>query len=324
MSQAETNPIEAYLLSSFLGPLLRQEGWTDLTYNGESFFVEANQGGRRKLDLEAGIPQVGALLRQVANMAERQFSYQSPILDVSFGHYRLCATFLSLTRVRDKKSYSFALRKESEGSVIQSGSPFFPGESESILLSALAKRDSIVIGGETGSGKTELQKYLLIHMAPSTRVIVIDNVDELEQVRGNGQLDLTSWLVDENTPAGSFSALVKSSLRFDPDYLLLAEARGGEMWEGLCCAMSGHPLLITLHSSTLENMPSRIARLAQMKGSQMVYDDLLCDVKESFQTFVLVGKHLENGMMKRQVEEIGRLEGGEMKILFSARKGGEA
>ncbi len=312
----EESALVNYLESSFLHEALKEPGLNDIAYNGEAFFLESSLCGRKPLHIAANKEAVGAFLRQIANLSERQFSYLNPILDVSFGRYRLSACFLSLTRVNDEKSYSFSLRIESRGSILSDDSSFFPKQSKEILLDCLDRKESLVIGGETGSGKTELQKFLLLQLKPSTRVLVIDNVEELELIRGIGDIDLTTWVTDPQGRGGDCASLIRTALRFNPDFLVLAEARGGEMFEALNCSMSGHPVILTVHSSSLEAMPSRLARLAQMRGQAMVYSDLLIDVMESFKTYVLVRKRMQNGKLERIISKIGRIEGKEMKVLY--------
>lgn len=300
--------LTAYVEDSFLKPLLENPYITDVSYNGVDIFYENSKRGRRKWDEKVSSEQVGDFLRQIANFAEKQFSYLEPVLDVSFSRYRLNASFLSVTRVRDKKSYSFALRIGHEGTAIADDSDFFGGKSRRILLKALANHESIVIAGETGSGKTELQKYLLLHLPPSTRVIVIDNVEELELSRGDGELDLTSWLVDEKNPHATFSALIKNALRNNPDYLLVAESRGKEMLDALSCVMSGHPIITTLHAKDLKAMPYRMARMAMMAGDTIHYDDVLGDIYHHFTVMVYLRKKMVDGEIKRYIETIGRLD----------------
>ena len=78
---------------------------------------------------------------------------------------------------------------------------FFGENSKRILLKAIKNKQSIVIGGETGAGKTELQKYLLMRLEPSSRVIVIDNVEEFlknrsEQLNNPSIESLLESLID--------------------------------------------------------------------------------------------------------------------------------
>lgn len=298
--------LKEFLETSFISPLLEKEGITDISYNGEYIFYQSNKYGRRKSEIDVTPSQVASFLRQIANYSEKQFSFLDPILDVSFSRYRINATFLSLTRVRNKKSYSFSIRIAYEGSVLENDDSFFGGNSKRILLKAIKNKQSIVIGGETGTGKTELQKYLLMRLEPSSRVIVIDNVEELEMVRADDNLDLTSWVVDERNKKASYASLIKNALRNNPDYLVLAESRGEEMLDALNCVMSGHPIITTMHAKDIKAMPYRMARMAMMGEKKLEYDDLLGDIYHHFSLFVYVKRELIDGQVRRFIETIAR------------------
>ena len=298
--------LKEFLETSFISPLLKKEGITDISYNGEYIFYQSNKYGRRKSEIDVTPSQVASFLRQIANYSEKQFSFLDPILDVSFSRYRINATFLSLTRVRNKKSYSFSIRIAYEGSVLENDDSFFGENSKRILLKAIKNKQSIVIGGETGAGKTELQKYLLMRLEPSSRVIVIDNVEELEMVRADDNLDLTSWVVDERNKKASYASLIKNALRNNPDYLVLAESRGEEMLDALNCVMSGHPIITTMHAKDIKAMPYRMARMAMMGEKKLEYDDLLGDIYHHFSLFVYVKRELIDGQVRRFIEAIAR------------------
>ncbi|MCI6215493.1 MAG: CpaF/VirB11 family protein [Mollicutes bacterium] len=298
--------LKEFLETSFISPLLEKEGITDISYNGEYIFYQSNKFGRRKSEIDVTPSQVASFLRQIANYSEKQFSFLDPILDVSFSRYRINATFLSLTRVRNKKSYSFSIRIAYEGSVLENDDSFFGENSKRILLKAIKNKQSIVIGGETGAGKTELQKYLLMRLEPSSRVIVIDNVEELEMVRADDNLDLTSWVVDERNKKASYASLIKNALRNNPDYLVLAESRGEEMLDALNCVMSGHPIITTMHAKDIKAMPYRMARMAMMGEKKLEYDDLLGDIYHHFSLFVYVKRELIDGQVRRFIEAIAR------------------
>ena len=177
-----------------------------------------------------------------------------------------------------------------------------------MLLDAISQGKSIIIGGETGCGKTELQKFLLLHLPANTRVIVIDNVQELELSRGSGDIDMTSWLVDEKNPDASFSALIRNALRNNPDYLLVAESRGPEMLDALNAVMSGHPLITTLHALDAPSIPHRIARLAMQAGRNLVYEELLADIYHHLSVIVYLKRSKDKkGRIFRRISELGFL-----------------
>ena len=310
--------VTKFLETSFIASLLDKPNITDVSFNGESIYYEDRAHGRKRSGIQVTNEDVGAFLRQIANMCEKQFSYMSPILDVSFSRYRLNATFQSITRVFERKAFSFSLRIASEGSAVESDDSFFPWKSRRLLLNAIHNHESIVIAGETGAGKTELQKYLLMSLPMSTRVIVIDNIGELERCRGDGLLDLTSWMVDERFPDSSFPALIRNALRNNPDYLVVAESRGGEMLSTLNAVMSGHPIITTLHAKDVSSIPYRMARMAQSGDRNLVYEDLLGDIYHHFSLLVYVSKSFEGGKIRRRISSLGRVNEAkkEVEILY--------
>ena len=299
--------LREFLETGFLSPLLNKEAITDVSYNGEALFYEDRIHGRRRSAIKVTDEQIGAFLRQIANLSEKQFSYLNPVLDVSFSRYRLNATFLSITRVYERKRYSFSLRIGHDGSAVEEDESFFPKNTRRILLDAVRDGKSIVIAGETGAGKTELQKYLIMNLPIYSRAIVIDNLGELERCRGNELLDLTSWTVDERFEDSRFPALIRNALRNNPDYLIVAEARGEEMMSALNAVMSGHPIITTLHAKDIAAIPYRMARLAQSGGSNLHFDDLLADIYHHFDLVVYVSKSVRDGLIYRRISAVGQL-----------------
>ena len=60
------------------------------------------------------------------------------------------------------------------------------------IINSLENSITYLLYGITGSGKTELQKYLLSKFKESSRVIVIDNVDELDSDFINQNIDIAN------------------------------------------------------------------------------------------------------------------------------------
>ena len=200
----------------------------------------------------------------------------------------------SIVRVENDKSCSFALRISSKESRIEPNSEFINDKCEKYLISCLENEQSIMIAGKTGSGKTELQKYLLSKLKKNTRVIVIDNVQELENLRQYEDLDLTSWQVTPNNPNASMEELIRNALRSNPDWLVVAEARGKEMSEVLTSVMTGHPIISTVHAYSLEAIPKRVCRMIMKADPSEKYEYIFDDVSEHIKIYVYLNRKFDN------------------------------
>ena len=312
----------SYIENSFLSPYLGDPEITDVSYNGVSFFYVHNEKGRLKADIKVSFEEILNFIRQIANFSERQFSYTIPFLDVSVGKYRLNAVHTSIVRVNNDKSCSFALRIGSKESRIKSNSEFINDKCEKFLVECLENDESIVIAGPTGSGKTELQKYLLSKLRKNSRVIVIDNIQELENLRQFEDLDLTTWQISPNNSNASMEELIRNALRSNPDWLVVAEARGKEMNEVLTSVMTGHPIITTLHAKSLDAIPKRVCRMVMSADTTQKFEDILDDVYEHIRYYVYLDrKFTRDGQVHRYIESIGELQSdGTMKVIFKKGK----
>ncbi|NMV81918.1 MAG: Flp pilus assembly complex ATPase component TadA [Erysipelotrichia bacterium] len=165
----------------------------------------------------------------------------------------------------------------------------------SLLLEVLiANQLSIVIGGQTGVGKTELQKYLLSLIPPNSRVVVIDNVQELTYNSANAKIDLNCWQVNSHIYQASFQELIRNALRSNPDWLVIAESRGKEMLDVLNAVMTGHPVITTIHAQSAETIPNRMVRMILMNGHETIYSEALNDINEHFRYFVFLEKNVSS------------------------------
>ena len=292
-----------YIENSFLSSVLKEDDITDISYNGKDIYYVSNLEGRKKSDIRIEGQLAKDFIRQIANIAEKQFSFSSPILDISVGRYRINAVHQSIGKIQDEGVITFAIRIASKEIRITDDSNFFTPEIVKLVKAILKSHQSIVIGGVTSSGKTEFQKYLLRNLNEAERVIVIDNVLELDQVR-NDYLDLTCWQVSEEVPQASSGNLIRNALRNNPDWLIVAETRGAEMVDALNSAMTGLPLITTLHSFNATSMPYRMGRMMMKSEQKIDYQEALNDIYYHFHYFFYLKKEEIDGQIVRRITEI--------------------
>ena len=240
------------LQASPIGPLLNDKYITDVTYNGEEIYYLSSLVGRQFHQLYSKNDALN-LIRQIANLTNQLFTFQNPVLDVVFAHYRLSAVHPLIGRDKEDAAVSFALRiaNLNKNLLVESGT--ITNELELVLRKVMAAKRSIVLSGQTGVGKTELQRYLIGLLEEHERLLVIDQGIELALTKTHHpHLDLTLWRYENRSGDSSLASLIKTSLRFNPDYIVVAEARGEEIIDIYNATLSGHPSIFTMHSQNEE------------------------------------------------------------------------
>lgn len=299
----------SFIENSFVRELLLNEDVTDISYNGSSIYYMNNKEGRKESDIQISSNDAKDFIRQVANLTEKQFSFQNPILDVTAGKYRLNAVHNSVARYDENPAITFAIRIASEKPRITDDSGFLTKELISLVKKLLLSNLSIVIGGVTGTGKTEFQKYILNKMNTATRLIVIDNVLEINQRTIKPSIDLNIWQFDDRNAAIGIQTLVKNALRSNPDWLIVAESRGGEMVEILNSAMTGHPIITTIHALSIDSMPYRLTRMVMMNDKKSDFQDVYSDICNNFPIYFFLKRKInKNHHVVRYIDSISYLD----------------
>lgn len=302
----ETKKVVEYIENSFVSELLLDSNVTDISFNGKYVFYQHNYLGRQKYNGDVTNEMVQNFLRQLANLSEKQFSFQNPILDISVDRYRLNAVHHSVARLSNNQVYTFDLRIAKTEIIDLKKAGFINENVYNLLKVILENKQSIVIAGHTSSGKTELQKYLIKEMADNTRVIVIDNVLELDQVqKTNEKIDLNNWLTSDTREDLSVQSLVKNALRNNPDWLIVAESRGKEMLDVLDSAMTGHPIITTIHAQDSDSMIERMVEMVMMNDKKLQPNQIRKNIVSHIHFYVyLTIEEDENGSLVRYVSSI--------------------
>ena len=135
----------------------------------------------------------------------------------------------------------------------------------------------IVVAGETGSGKTTFMKALMQEIPRTQRIITIEDVPELflPQHPNHIHLFYPSEAKEEENAIVTAATLLKSCLRMKPTRILLAELRGGEAYDFINVAASGHGGSITsIHAGSTQIAFERMVLmvLQNRQGRTLPYD----------------------------------------------------
>jgi P-type conjugative transfer ATPase TrbB len=167
-----------------------------------------------------------------------------------------------------------------------------------LLHNAVVQRDNIVIAGGTSSGKTTFTNAVLCEItevASNDRIIILEDTIEL-------RCTTADHLTLRTTPTLSLAQLVKTTLRANPDRIVVGEVRDGAALDLLDAWATGHPGgCATLHATTPEGALLRLDRLAQRAARQSQVH-LIVDAVQ----LVVMMQQTPTG---RRVTEIARVRG---------------
>ena len=199
---------------------------------------------------------------KLAHRSSKHISSATPLFDGMLPEkHRIAATFMNEVSV---KGSTFCIRKFREdpfsiidlieiGTINEMIAAYF--------WLILEHKMSFMIVGGTGAGKTSMLNGLLSLMSRNDKIVTVEEVPELSPPLPNWtQLNSRQSLQFGDTAASSISIfdLVKVSLRYRPDYIIVGEIRGEEAFTLFQALATGHGGLCTMHADSLTNVIKRL------------------------------------------------------------------
>jgi type IV secretion system protein VirB11 len=154
------------------------------------------------------------------------------------------------------------------------------------LASAVRARKTILVSGGTSTGKTTFLSALLQEIAPSERLVLIEDTPELVLKHPNavGLVSVRGTLGEARVTADD---LLVASLRLRPDRIILGELRGQEAFTFLRAINTGHPgSLSTIHADSPARAVEQLALLVLQSGTQLRYEDIVSYAGRAIDVFV--------------------------------------
>jgi pilus assembly protein CpaF len=252
-----------------LGPLAtvaRDPAVTDVFVLADGrVFADRGSGARLVSDLRIAHAETITLARSLIEAGGRHLDDASPVVDVRLGpglrvHAVLPPVSLhgAIVSIRFSRTHGIDLTELNIA---------WAGDQRQRLLAAVAGYETVLISGATGSGKTTLLGSLLARSSPSDRIVVLEDVAELDIDHPHVvQLECRQANLEGVGEIG-LDRLVRESLRMRPSRLVVGECRGVELRDLLAALTSGHRGgAATVHAASLELLPERLESLAIVAG----------------------------------------------------------
>jgi type IV secretion system protein VirB11 len=132
------------------------------------------------------------------------------------------------------------------------------GRQKAILCDAAEAHRNILIVGGTGSGKTTLVNAVIEHISnamPQERLLILEDTPEIQCAAPNHVFKRTTDNID-------LRRLLRSTMRYRPDRIIVGEVRGGECLDLLKAWNTGHPGgVATVHANDAKGGLVRLENL---------------------------------------------------------------
>ncbi len=248
------------------GPLKRyldDDDITDISYsnNGQLWLKSLEKGVYRADQQDVDNALMEKIAFQCSNVMGKTFNMAHPFLDSESAELRMNFVHDSIARngiavVFRKTPAKIRLEKQkllNEKYVRLSIHDF--------LINCVKGHCNIIVCGETGSGKTELVKYLASHTAENEKLITIEDTLELHLDRIFPHRDIVAMKTNN---IASYSDVLVTCMRQNPKWILLSEVRSAEAVTAVRNSISsGHYILSTIHADKAESIPHRMYSLLE-------------------------------------------------------------
>ena len=273
LGDADTRRVLRTLQSEIVGagplePLLRDPSVTDVLVNApDEVWVDRGDGLERAGVRFPDDRAVRRLAQRLAAPTGRRLDDAQPWVDARLPDgVRLHAvlppvapagTCLSLRRARGRV---FTLDE-----LVAAGS--LPPDGVELLCALVASRQSFLVTGGTGTGKTTLLSALLSLVDARDRLLLVEDAGELAPAHPHVvRLEARPPNL-EGAGAVSLRDLVRQALRMRPDRVVVGEVRGAEVVDLLAALNTGHEGGCgTLHANSAGDVPARLEALATVAG----------------------------------------------------------
>src|SRR5574344_770748 len=291
---------EAIFEQMDFGPLaefLADDDITDISYsnNGQVWLKTLSKGVYQVERPEINNTFMEKLAFQCANVMGKTFNMAHPFLDSESAELRMNFVHESIATngiacLIRKTPAKIRLNKEK-----LINEKYVSENLHDFLIKCVQGHCNIIVSGETGSGKTELVKYLASHTAENEKIITIEDTLELHLDKIFPHRDIVAMKTNN---IASYSDVLVTCMRQNPIWILLSEVRSAEAVMAVRNSISsGHHILSTIHADKASSIPMRMYSL--LESSQEVEQFLA-----TIHRYVQIGIYVKGFMSK----ELGRFQ----------------
>lgn len=288
------------------GPLsefLEDDDITDISYdNGGQVWLKTLSKGIYQIERpDINNSFMEKLAFQCSNVMGRTFNMAHPFLDAESAELRMNFVHDSIATngiacLIRKTPAKIRLNKDK-----LLNEQYITEQMHDFLIKCVWGHCNIMVAGETGSGKTELVKYLASNTKENEKIISIEDTLELHLDKIFPHRDIVAMKTNN---IASYSDALVACMRQNPIWILLAEVRSAEAVMAVRNSISsGHHIISTIHADKAASIPMRMYSL--LEGSQDI-EQYLSSIHRYVQIGIYVKGYYSKALdrFQREIMEI--------------------
>lgn len=291
---------------------------TDIDYNGSQLWITDLKRGRYKAEEKVTEAFLVSFCHNIANAVNKQFNNANKVLEADTKELRISiihdSVAISGISVCIRKSP--CLVRNTIDTMISTG--YCTEDILQLLINCVLAKMNFVFGGEPGSGKTECAKFFMQFIPPQERVITIEDSLEIHYTDINTGADAVEMRV---SPGYSYTDAIKTSLRQNPVWLMLSEARSKEVTSLMEQWSTGLKGFTTIH---LDDMCKLQDRILNMMNDVNDVERMENRIYDSVNIGILIRRVQEpGGLIHRYIDQLCfySREGAENRIYMVVKDG---
>lgn len=223
-------------------------------------------------------------ITRLVHLAGKHISTAYPVVDATLpGRHRLAATY---RREVSPQGSTLTIRKFREDPITIVDMLNFGTLDHTIAAYTwllMENRAPTIVVGATASGKTTMLNALLTMVRPGSKIVTIEEVQEIN-ISHQNWVPLVSrpsyGLGTERTGEVSLFDLVKAAMRMRPDVLVVGEVRGEEAYVLFQAISTGHGGMSSLHADDVHSAMQRLtSKPMDVAESYIPFLDLVVTVR---------------------------------------------
>lgn len=271
--ELQTKILDAVAGMGVIQPLVDDPDITEIMINGKDEIIIEKHGREIKTDIRFGtVEELDEISMKIVNASGMTLTSAKPYVDCRFPSMRINIVnglISGLGTAITIRKFAPVLRI-SRDTMIESTQA---SESMVNLLEALVRgKINVLIVGPTGSGKTELLKYMVGHIPDHERTLVLEDTAEmyLRNIYPNKHIiPMECRFTDDEETTVDFNVLLKNALRQNPSRIIVGESRGAEALSMLEILNTGHPGYSTIHANNAHDAVDRLIMMCLRAGIKL-------------------------------------------------------